>query len=1133
MNGNPDNDSSAIDLAADRFERAWKAGQAPRIEDYLDGTAADARLRLFEELLRVERELRSREGALPDREDYCRRFPDLAAVIDRNLVGTADPLATEVFWGSAPTSVNDGAVSIEGDGAQPPASSRDERFRLLHHHADGGIGRVSVALDLELQRHVAVKELQDQFADDPQIRQRFLLEVQVTGRLEHPGVVPVYSLGRDDRGRPFYAMRFIEGEDLGRAIKHFHAADTKPGRQPGERALALRQLLRRFVDVCNVVAYAHSRGVLHRDIKPGNILLGPYGETLVVDWGMAKLLGGPPTPDEVGEPTFGPQGGAETWDQTQQGVILGTIPYMSPEQAEGQAPGKASDVFSLGATLYHIITGRPSIERDDKYDMICRVRRGEFLPPRQVNPRVPPALEAVCLKAMSMSPDDRYASPRAIADEIEHWLADEPVAAWKEPWHVRTRRWINRHRTPVAAAAAGLAVAALTMGHLINDYHLRKVERSAQAAGLVVALSAAEVREVAGIVHQLRPLRSLVRERLESMARPGPAQQANTRRNAALALLADDPAQAEYLVDRIVSADVHPHEVSVIRQALLEQGQSNLLAPRLWRLLSEPNDSSRPNLGAAGALAVFSPEDRRWDVLGAPIAAELVASSPSLIGGWREVFQPVQRSLLRPLRAIYADNARPGAGALANSLLVDFAVQPSNPARDRDLAELIGDAKPEEFPAIRRALQDPRKALPVLLAKLANHDTTVEGSARRRGRIAACLIVLGSPDRAWTLLAGGFQGDTGSRTELIHDMAAYGVTARDVAARLSIETDTRARRALILALGEYPLVSVPDDVRTIVTERLRTRYASDADSGTHAAIDWLFRSKWGLGCQLDSLDESWRGKQVTADRNWFVNSEGVTMAVVSVTKPLEFERGSPEDEDGRDSDERIQTVVLDRSFAVATREVTVAQFEQFLAADPRNRRPGAVSSPSARADCPVLGIDWMAAAAYCNWLSQREDLPPYYVVQGMALSVPHPEGLGYRLPSESEWEYACRAGSRSSRPHGASEEFLVDYAWFLSNASKRAHPVGVLKPNDLGLFDMLGNAFEWTEDRYTRDITLASPGSARAGAKLENPIRDVEVVLRGGSYSSPATALRSAYRERSAPSDPLETYGFRYVRTLR
>jgi len=1131
MSGEPDDESSVIDLAADRFERAWKAGQAPRIEDDLACAAGKRRSRLFEELLKVEWELRSRVGDLPNLEEYRRRFPDLVEVIDRNLAGPAAPSATEVYAGPPPMTASDGAVRIAADGVQPAATSRDERFRVLHHHADGGIGRVSVALDLELHRQVALKELQDRFAADPQIRQRFLLEVQVTGRLEHPGIVPVYSLGRDGRGRPFYAMRFIEGEDLERAIKSFHAADTSPGRQPGERVLALRQLLRRFVDVCNVVAYAHSRGVLHRDLKPGNILLGPYGETLVVDWGMAKLVDELLTSAEIREPTLEPQG-EETWDQTEQGMILGTIPYMSPEQAEGHGLGKASDVFSLGATLYHIITGRPPIEKDDKFAMLCRARRGEFTPLRQVNPRVPAPLEAICQKAMSASPDDRYASPHALADEIEHWLADEPVAALKEPWLVRARRWVNRHRTPVAAAAAGLAVAALALVYLLHDYHLRRVERKAQADGLVVALSAAEVREVDGIVSLLRPLRSLVLEQLESMARPAPRRAGNTRRNAALALLPDDPAQAEYLVDRIVREDAHPHEIRVIRQALFDHGQPSLLTPRLWRLLEERRESSPPNLGAAGALAFFNPEDPRWVELGAPIAAELVSKSPSLIGDWREVFQPVQRWLVGPLRAILGDVGRPRERALAFSLLHDFAVHPGNSGRDRDLAELIGDATPEEFlKAIRGDLEDPRKAVPVLLAKLDNQEPPGERTARRRGRIAACLIVLGSADRAWPLLGSGFQDDPGARTELIHDLAAYGVAARDVAACFAVETDAGARRALILALGEYPLASVPEEVRRVVANRLRELYASDADPGVHSAIDWLFRRKWNLGRQLDSLDQSWRGQEVPAGRNWFVNAEGVTMAVVHVAKPLEFKMGSPEDEVGHEDDERIHAAWLDRSFAIATREVTAAQFDRFLESDPKARRPSAGNAPSSCADCPVLGVDWLAAVAYCNWLSRRENLQPYYLIQNMVPSVPHLDGLGYRLPSEREWEYACRAGSRTSRPHGASEAFLVDYAWFLPNATKRAHPVGGLKPNDLGLFDMLGNAFEWTEDRYVRDTALASPGSAPARAKIESPFQ--EVVLRGGSFTSPATSLRSAYRERSSPSDPLETYGFRCVRTLR
>jgi hypothetical protein len=146
------------------------------------------------------------------------------------------------------------------------------RFRILRPHAKGGLGQVSVAHDEELHRQVALKEIQDRHADDPHSRARFLLEAEITGGLEHPGIVPVYGLGQYPDGRPFYAMRFIRGDSLKEAIQRFHQAEVA-GRDPGERALALRELLGRFVDVCNAIAYAHARGVLHRDLKPGNIML--------------------------------------------------------------------------------------------------------------------------------------------------------------------------------------------------------------------------------------------------------------------------------------------------------------------------------------------------------------------------------------------------------------------------------------------------------------------------------------------------------------------------------------------------------------------------------------------------------------------------------------------------------------------------------------------------------------------------------------------------------------------------------------------------------------------------------------------------------------------------------------------
>jgi serine/threonine protein kinase len=195
------------------------------------------------------------------------------------------------------------------------------RFRILRPHARGGLGEVFVAQDEELHREVALKEIQDRFADDPQSRARFLLEAEITGGLEHPGIVPVYGLGAYGDGRPFYAMRFIRGDSLKEAIARFHNGASRgpqpTDRQPtdGERTLAFRQLLGRFVDVCNAVAYAHSRGVLHRDVKPGNVMLGKYGETLVVDWGLAKPVDRPESAPSTEERILRPSSGSGVADE--------------------------------------------------------------------------------------------------------------------------------------------------------------------------------------------------------------------------------------------------------------------------------------------------------------------------------------------------------------------------------------------------------------------------------------------------------------------------------------------------------------------------------------------------------------------------------------------------------------------------------------------------------------------------------------------------------------------------------------------------------------------------------------------------------------------------------------------------
>ncbi|HEY2159579.1 MAG TPA: serine/threonine-protein kinase, partial [Isosphaeraceae bacterium] len=233
------------------------------------------------------------------------------------------------------------------------------------------------------------------------------------------------------------------------------------GRRPGEGpslGLELRKLLRRFTDVCNAIGYAHSRGVLHRDIKPGNIIVGKHGETLVVDWGLAKATGkSEPGAEERTLMPSSASGSAETLP----GSALGTPAYMSPEQARGDLEhlGPRSDVYSLGATLYCLLTGKPPLEGEDVGEVLRKVQRGEFARPRLADPSIDAALEAVCLKAIALEPRGRYATPRLLAEDIERWMADEPVGAWREPASRRLLRWLTRHRTGVTAAGAAVLVA--------------------------------------------------------------------------------------------------------------------------------------------------------------------------------------------------------------------------------------------------------------------------------------------------------------------------------------------------------------------------------------------------------------------------------------------------------------------------------------------------------------------------------------------------------------------------------------------------------------------------------------------------------------------------------------------------
>ena len=359
-------------------------------------------------------------------------------------------------------------AQVGGAGASYQEGSSSEngaaRYQILQPLDQGGMGKVSVALDGELHRRVALKEIRESAATDARYRARFLAEAELTGKLEHPGIIPIYNVGRRDDGQPFYTMRLIQGESSGTlkaAIDAFHGPGSTSAT---ERELAFQGLVRRVLDVCNTIEYAHSRSVIHRDLKPANILLGPYGETLVVDWGLAKVLADQETESDL-ETKILSLSPSSSVESTVPGQAVGTPEYAAPEQIAGErvAFAPASDIYALGGILYYLLTGKtPFTRRGTDADALKQqILSGQFSPPHLIQTGVDRALEAICLKALQTRPENRYPSALAMKQDLERYLANEPVTVYQEPLPVRLRRWISRHRTLAASVFVGLLATAL------------------------------------------------------------------------------------------------------------------------------------------------------------------------------------------------------------------------------------------------------------------------------------------------------------------------------------------------------------------------------------------------------------------------------------------------------------------------------------------------------------------------------------------------------------------------------------------------------------------------------------------------------------------------------------------------
>jgi serine/threonine protein kinase/formylglycine-generating enzyme required for sulfatase activity len=747
----------------------------------------------------------------------------------------------------------------------------------------------------------------------------------------------------------------------------------------------------------------------------------------------------------------------------------------------------------------------------------------------------------------------------------------------------RKKDWTGSQRTMMKQASRVhgrrgiLAIAFLTVGMIAAFAVRRQIienRRAIEATALVKQVLGVDTPLVPNIIHAMRDYRRLVDPALRSAFAEAP-QGSREKLHASLALLPVDTSQVDYLFSRMLGAS--PDELSVLRLALLPF--QSTLTEKLWIELE--NDRGESPLQAAGALALYDDQHHeRWAKSADKVAREMVAANPIRLNAWRGILRPVKNALRIPLSEIFQDSSQPETDRVrAATYLVDYVAD-----SPKALVELLMDADPKSYsivfpvvqkggPAVlaelRRVFSTPRASAPGASsraehgserhdqASLEDVETANDRWAARRARAAVALVHLGLGSEVWHLLE--HSSDPRLRSALIGGLYAMGADpailadelhrlARDAATdpkKAGLRGNANAylddpaaskKRALILALAGYRKESLGSSARNELVETLSMLYRDDPDAGVHSAAELLL-ARWGYHDRLKLAADPARTGE-TRPRRWYVNRTGHTM--VQIDAPVEFAMGSPPDDPDREDEEVYHRRRIDRPFAIATREVTVDQFQKFAA-----EKRGAPHAYNARfspgRDTPQNSVSWYDAAAYCNWLSEQDGLSREewcYLPndhdqydQGMTVPADVSRRTGYRLPTEAEMEYACRAGAITSRYYGHSPDLLASYEWYVENSNHRAHPCGTLLPNDLGCFDMLGNIMEWCHDRFSE----VTPGPDRVVVDLltNEVVLGEKRYLRSATFEGNPIGLRSADRRWFDAFGRKYDIGFRPARSIR
>jgi formylglycine-generating enzyme required for sulfatase activity/tRNA A-37 threonylcarbamoyl transferase component Bud32 len=978
----------------------------------------------------------------------------------------------------------------------------------------GGMGVVYKARQLRLHRTVALKMIvAGQFANS-ELRKRFEREAEAVARLQHPNIVQLFESGLCE-GRPYFSLEFVDGSSLAQRL---HGTPIEPA--PAAKLVETLAL---------AMQAAHERGIVHRDLKPANILIvGSPGQPAsewvpkIADFGLAKQLD-------------------ETSHQTQSGDVLGTPSYMAPEQASGEVGliGPPTDIYALGAVLYELLTGHPPFSAPSIYETIAKVINSEPLSIRRLQEAVPRDLETICLKCLQKSPARRYASAAELAEDLKRFRHHEPIRARPIGFGERLAKWARRKP---AAAALWLGTISVVIFGLIGaiayESRVQTTRMKVQAAGLVRSLAEAETAAVPRLIEELDEVRDWANPLLMDLAKQSEPK-SKARLHASMALLLSDSSQADYLGERLLSAELA--SIAPLREIL--RPFASQVERKCWHAVSDPRGAEGARLRAACALALWRSEDPRWPKVADRLVDPMLAAikkNPADFAPLTKDLAPVSDALIPSLSIAFSDPKREDFERFMTAhMLAEFA---SN--RPAVLADLLLNSDAKQFAVLFDGFIRHRevgvKKLTNVLAETSATDSDREKLAKRQANAAAALIALRVPDPVWPLLRAS--EDNRLRSYVIHRIGPFGGDFELVARRLREETDVTAQAALMLCLGAFETPAA-DSVRQQTCAFVKDVYRTSDDPGLHAAAEWLLR-RWEEEPFIAETHQRWvkdstarherigkierQFRESTGERKpqWYLNGQGQTM--VCIPGPISFRMGSPATEAGRFQPEELHPMKINRSFAIGAKSVTVAQFKQFK---PQHKFTARYAPTP---DCPVITISWLNAAAYCNWLSEQEGIPPdqwCYETDAEGKVVRMKDGFlrlaGYRLPTDAEMEFASRAGTKTSRYFGETDELLPHYGWYVNNSEDRTQPVGMKKPNDLGLFDVYGNVWNWCQDI----VTKTNRPTIDQEQAIEIDLQENRI-LRGGCFVVRPWNMRSANFDWSAPTLQNIFYGFRVAKTL-